>query len=184
MEYSIHEHKHRFGVWAAGRASSVKNCRFSVKTGKELLESTLLDEFGNRIQVPEQLPSSEELDKIHKKWRKTIRDLGKTKFNLPISHGIAAKLINCYTKAVFVCGGYHDDPYVQALHPPVDALLLQSLNKGDLKRKELWEKAWKWRWSNFNSDQYSQVINGIRDACRENDLPGLWGIEFFWRGFQ
>ena len=27
--------------------------------------------------------------------------------NLTFTHGVAAKLINCYLKSRFVCGGYH-----------------------------------------------------------------------------
>lgn len=38
VEYTIDEHRHRFAAWAASRAASVINCRFSVEQGKKILE--------------------------------------------------------------------------------------------------------------------------------------------------
>jgi hypothetical protein len=38
MPYSIEEHRHRFAVWAAGRAATVNGCRFKVEQGKEIIE--------------------------------------------------------------------------------------------------------------------------------------------------
>jgi hypothetical protein len=51
---------------------------------------------------------------------------------------VAAKLINVYLKAVFVCGGQHSNKRVKSLHPPIDSQLLDELynqNIGDLKRE-------------------------------------------------
>lgn len=36
-EFDIKNHKHKFAVWAAGRAASVKDQRFSVESAKNLL---------------------------------------------------------------------------------------------------------------------------------------------------
>ena len=38
-EYDIKEHTHRFAAWAASRAASVKDFRFSVAKGKSWIEA-------------------------------------------------------------------------------------------------------------------------------------------------
>ena len=47
--YTIEEHKHRFAVWAASRASSVKGCRFSVLQGKMIIENSKLKQFVDAV---------------------------------------------------------------------------------------------------------------------------------------
>jgi hypothetical protein len=98
------------------------------------------------------------------------------------THGIAAKLINIYLKGIFVCGGHAAHPNVEAIHPPIDSLLLEELyknNVGGLKKE--WTIARKIRWSKFDSNQYEYVINLIR--MTSNGSP-LWKIESFWCGHQ
>lgn len=102
---------------------------------------------------------------------------------LDFTHGVAAKLINVYQKACFVCGGQDTDPRVQALHPPIDGLLLKELyrkNVGELRQE--WSKARTIRWSKFTTDEYQNVITSIRSALGKN-VP-LWHIEKHWRGYQ
>ena len=68
---------------------------------------------------------------------------------------MAAKLINCYLKSRFVCGGHHSHERVRNLHPPIDAVLLKTLadvNLGGYERQ--WQQAGRTRWSKFNSEQY------------------------------
>jgi hypothetical protein len=81
-----------------------------------------------------------------------------------------------------VCGGHYEHPCVQALHPPIDSLLLEALKKHDFSHRELWRKAGPW--SKFSSDKYSEIIKGVQEVCAEYHFPGLWGIEFLWRGFR
>src|SRR5271167_3585902 len=102
MVYSIHEHKHRFSAWAASRAASVKNCRFSVENGKEIIECAGLQQL---LVGPEFLPEPQKVDATHFDWRVAIISAAKGK-RLKFSHGVAAKLINVYLKAGVVCGGH------------------------------------------------------------------------------
>jgi hypothetical protein len=120
----LEEHKHRFAAWAASRAESTsKTARFSVEKGEHVLEAIGLN---RDLAHPDQLPSSSEIDVAHRQWRrKAIKVAGR--LELPFTHGVAAKLINIYCKSRFVCGGFHEDPSVAALHPPVDSLLLDTL---------------------------------------------------------
>lgn len=86
--YTIKEHKHRYAAWAASRAASVKNCRFSVAMGKEMIEKCGLDQF---VDKPSSLPEPQDIDNKHREWRKQVIDAGK-KHGIEITHGVAAKL--------------------------------------------------------------------------------------------
>lgn len=178
-QYTINEHTHLVAAWAASRAASVQKCRFNVKQGRVLLETVGLNlDFCNL----QNLPSPDAIDEKHKQWREAIIALAKTTLAKPMSHGVAAKLINCYLKMRFVCGGCSDHKNVVSLHPPIDRILLKTLaikNIGNHKRE--WKKLHDVGWSNFNSDQYEEVINLVR--LTQQDAP-LWMIEEFWPGNQ
>lgn len=179
MLYSIHEHKHRFSAWAAGRAANVNGCRFSVEQARTILEGANLKQL---LAGPEQLPDPLKIDDTHREWRKAVIGTAKIQ-GLDFTHGVAAKLINIYLKAGFVCGGHDTDPRVQALHPPIDGLLLEELYHRDVGGlRHEWNKARATRWSNFTSDQYENVILSIRKALGRN-VP-LWEVEQYWRGYQ
>jgi hypothetical protein len=176
--YTIEEHQHRFASWAAGRAASVKGCRFKVHQAKAILEAVGFDaSFSN----PADLPNPRESDRTHREWRDgLIRAAGQQ--GLHVTHGVAAKLINCYVKVRFVCAGNHDHARVKAMHPPIDEVLLTrlaELNVGGFESD--WKAARAIRWSKFDSDQYETVINLIRRSLP--DQP-LWKIEEYWAGHR
>ncbi len=178
MSYTIEEHKHRFSAWAAGRAASVNGCRFTVEQAKAILESTHMNQL---LADPNNLPTPQEIDNSHRIWRNNVIDAAQNQ-GLAFTHGIASKLINIYLKAGFVCGGHHEHERVQALHPPIDSVLLDELSARDIGGfRCAWNKARSTRWSNFNSEQYETVIKNIRNALPNK---GLWEVEQYWRGFQ
>jgi hypothetical protein len=179
MNYSIDEHKHRYSAWAASRAASVKNCRFEVADGKEIIEAIGLRSFGGS---PDALPEPNGMDSAHRRWRDeaiaAANRLGVSNF----SHGIAAKLINVYLKGMVVCGGHHNHPRAVNLHPPIDRLLLDALYANNVGgSQEAWRNARAQRWSKFTSDQYEAVIAEIKRAMAGSPL---WRVESHWRGFQ
>lgn len=179
MPYTIADHRHRYAAWAASRAASTKSCRFEVLQGKEFLESVGLQ---NLIPDIESLPRPAEIDVRHREWRNSAIAAAAARGLVGFSHGIAAKLINVYLKGVSVCGGCEAHPSVQALHPPIDSLLLYTLyaeNVGRLKAR--WQTARKLRWSKLNSEQYEDVISAIRQAM---GTTPLWLVEEHWRGHQ
>lgn len=178
LPYGIELHQHRFAAWAASRAASVNNCRFSVEQGRAVLEES---GFKASFSRPELLPEPYDIDEVHRKWRVEIVGAAKSR-ELPFTHGVAAKLVNIYLKSRFVCGGHHAHKRVQSLHPPVDAVLLKSLAELNVggNAKE-WRRAAKTRWSRFGSEDYEQVIALIRESL--NGDP-LWMIEEHWRGNQ
>ncbi|MCB2141089.1 hypothetical protein KQH27_00110 [bacterium] len=179
MPYSIEEHRHRFAAWAASRASTVNGCRFRVSKGQKIIELSGLMKIGENIDY---LPNPDEFDDYHREWRYCIIEQAH-KYQLPFTHGIAAKLINIYLKSIYVCGGQHDDQRVKAIHPPIDSVLLDSLcenNTGELFND--WQVAQKIRWSKLESKQYEDLI-----GCIKKVIPvgvGLWFIEEHWQGYQ
>lgn len=178
--YTIDDHNHRFAAWAAGRAASTSTGRFPVETGRKLLESC---GFMAAMASPEALPEAAMIDRVHASWRATMKSVAMTAApGVPFTDGIAAKLINCYLKARFVCGGFAQHPKVAALHPPIDRLLLAEMAQNNFAgRAPNWRKARNLGWSNFDGPQYQEVIDGIRFGL--NGQP-LWIIEQFWQGHQ
>jgi hypothetical protein len=176
--YGIEKHKHLFAAWAAGRAASVKGCRFSVEQGREVLEAC---GFTYEFATLEQLPTAESMDDQHRRWRNAAIGAAESR-GLMSTHGVAAKLINIYLKSRFVCGGHHSHERVRALHPPIDDVLLRILAGSDFGGfGRDWRSARSTRWSRLDSDQYENVIKLIRVGLK--DAP-LWMIEQFWRGNQ
>lgn len=177
--YLIDLHQHRFAAWAAATAASAsKLCRFSVHQGVAILEAS---GFTAALSTPAQLPAPAELDQRHHAWRMNVITAA-LRNQLQFTHGVAAKLINVYLKGRFVCGGHHLHPHVQALHPPIDAVLLQQLADDDVGGyAAAWRQFHHWRWSKFTSAQYQTVIDTIRLSH-----PGqpLWTIEEHWQGHQ
>lgn len=176
--YSIEEHGHRFAAWAAAIAAKASpKCRFSVENGKKILEACGFDES---FTSPDKLPKPSLFDKKHAEWRdkaiKVAAIIGVKGFK----DGVAAKLINCYLKVRFVCGGYHEDERVKNMHPPIDSLLLKGLIQNKEGRfKQQWREFHKKGWSNFESNDYQEVIDLMRKFM--GDEP-LWKIEEYWPG--
>ena len=105
-----------------------------------------------------------------------------TNQKLNFTHGVAAKLINIYLKAGFVCGGHHADARVQALHPPIDSVLLAELSAQNVGGfRSFWDETRQIRWSKFDSQQYETVIDNIRISMPNQ---ALWEVEQYWRGYQ
>jgi hypothetical protein len=180
MEYTIHEHQHRLAAWAASTAASAsKLCRFKVHQGIAILEAS---GFNPSFSNPDRLPDSRNIDSKHEEWRTAIIETAKIK-NLEFSHGIAAKLINCYLKVRFVCGGHHEHERVKSLHPPIDRLLLGRLAKIDFgKQSKQWRQFCLQGWSTYDSQTYENVIALIRQTLGIGNP--LWKIEEHWEGHQ
>lgn len=180
MPYSIELHSHRLAAWAASRAASVKGCRFTVETGVRILEGSGFNP--ECLPDPNALPDPSQLDKIHRDWRNKIIT-NATKNGCTFTHGVAAKLINCYLKVRFVCGGTHTHERVALLHPPIDDLLLKAMAQVKFGgHTTSWREFRQKRWSKFDSDTYEAVITQIRSSLPEN--APLWTVEEHWGGFQ
>ena len=176
--YGIERHRHLFAAWAAGRAASVTGCRFKVKQGLDILESCGFDED---FATPERLPALAKTDVYHRAWRRQVVSQAE-RHNLTFTHGVAAKLINCYLKSRLVCGGYHTHARVRNLHPPIDDVMLRTLARQDIGgyRKE-WQRARTARWSKLDSNGYERLTHLIRRCLKGKPL---WMIEQYWQGYR
>ncbi len=92
---------------------------------------------------------------------------------------MAAKLINCYLKVRFVCGGHHENEKVKFIHPPIDSVLLKEIKRKFSNIKGV--KGLDASWSNFDEKAYKNAITVIREITK--DQP-LWKIEEYWQGFR
>jgi len=170
--YKLFEHKHRFSAWAASRAASVIGCRFSVEVGQEILDTI------KNIALPN---NQKEFNEFHLTQRTTIISKAKM-LKLNFSHGVAAKLLNCYYKSMYVNDESIDIKIRNIIHPPIDSLLLESLYKNDVGgAKKKWKKAKNIRWSKFSSVDYQEVIDEIIKIYNQE---GLWKVEEYWSGYQ
>lgn len=177
--YCIADHRHRLAAWTASRAASVNRCRFKVKDGVAILEAAGFDE---RFDSPDQLPKPDQFDKAHSVWRAKIISAARRR-RKKFTPGVAAKLINCYLKVKFVCGGFHNHPRVTAIHPPIDDLLLKGLAENNVGGyQDKWKALRKKRWSKFKTQHYTQAIALIRNSLGKK--TPLWKIEKYWKGFQ
>jgi len=178
VPYSIAEHKHRYAAWAASRAASTQKCRFKVQQGKGILEEIGLFSLKGD---PNSLPFPTEVDGKHREWRNAAISAAEALRLDGFSHGVAAKLINVYLKSVFVCAGHEEHLRVAALHPPIDRLLLDSLQMTASNQSAEWAAARRIGWTQLSSDQYESLVKTIRLVCADNPL---WQIESHWRGYQ
>lgn len=196
MRYSEFEHRYRFAAWCASRAaSSSRKCRFSVRQGVEIANRVNLFQLARGW---EELPHPSEFDQWHRKLRRQIicaakQILGDRHF----THGVAAKFINVYMKALFAASAQErlseeNRAKLNVIHPPVDRLLINGLiaaeDENTCSDKLLWKKVNLSRtrngyggWSSLNSEEYEKIVHAIR---RVTDGKGLWRIEKYWKGFQ
>jgi hypothetical protein len=171
--YDIYEHVHRFASWAASTGARQGNHRLKGEAGLKIIEGAGLDEVlkgGTKS-----LPDKNCADKWHREWRKKIVRNARIQ-GLTFSHGVAAKLINVYLKAGFVTIANKNDKKVGALHPPVDAAVLDGLRAGD----QDFPRGLKW--SKLTSGEYEAVIDKIR--IQLGSEKRLWMIERHFRGYR
>jgi hypothetical protein len=177
--YSIELHSHRLAAWAASTAARTRGLyAFKVKVGTPILEGA---GFTQAFSL-HSLPAIAEVDQVHRQWRDRVL-LAANANGCTFTDGVAAKLINCYLKVRFVCGGHDADPRVSALHPPIDRVLLKKLAKENFGgHRANWLSLHDKAWTKFNSQDYEKTIHLIR-ASLPDGAP-LWAIEEYWQGYQ
>jgi hypothetical protein len=181
-------HRHRFAAWCASTAAkSSPNCRFSVERGVRLIESCGLQELS---EAWGNVPTAETFDHRHRIWREHLiaaaPDIIGSGKRRRFTAGVAAKLINCYLKPLYITGVIDDIPQERrslrdAMHPPIDRILLQTLaaeNVGSMRLE--WKRFADIGWSNFSHEQYQQVIEMVRAVTKGQ----LWTIEEHWGGHR
>lgn len=177
LPYDIHEHQHRFAAWAAASAAATIRRPFRVKTGVAWLVSVGLN-AELRIQ---QLPTTEsDFDEWHREMRQRLVEASQSR----LTHGQAAKLINCYLKARFINIFSTELKSTRVAHPPIDALLLLDILHANLLTGDdecIIRDLQMAGWSNWSSDRYEQAIDILRSIDRTQPF---WMIEKHWVGYR
>ena len=201
------EYCHRFAAWAAATAARASpSCKFTVEDGRAIIEEVGL----KKLSGPDgwvNLPDPDKFDSWHERKRSDIcisaavMQIKRRKEKFEFTPGVAAKLINVYLKVLFL-GGVHEknlsaanQKKQDAIHPPVDSVLLTGLRKelrpnqdieDHLKKKVL--RLTNMRWSQLNSCEYQEIICMFREIIRVKNTgsvdKGLWTIEKYWKGNQ
>jgi len=190
--YNAGEHRFRFAAWCGATAARAsKNCRFPVKAGVDLIRK--VDGLRAIADSLDHLPDDGYFDDAHHGWCDRMLSVAKPGIGAGFTYGVAAKLVNCYLKAMVV-GERFEAPDRETtrcdhVHPPVDRVLLSELEVVEKiagnPRAENWKKLRKIGWSNFSEQDYRSAMLLIREKVTEDvGRPQLWQIERYWRGHQ
>jgi hypothetical protein len=176
MAYDLAEHRHRFAVWAAARAT-----QRGFTTVRNLRAALGATDIRRRLDTPSTFGcSAAEFDEMHLRWCSTIcsslTDRGIAKKRA--THGRAAKLVAVYLKALVLLGERWDSPFAHNMHPPVDRILLQGLATSKML-KSSHQSAWRSvNWTELDRVGYESLIGQLR-AVVHADKP-FWIIEEYW----
>ncbi len=182
-EYTFAEHRRRFAGWAAVTAARSSNkCRFTREEGLQLIEQVGLLDYSEWKDIP----SPQEFDTEHLALRNALRKAANNVLRVEpqrFTHGVAAKLLNCYFKALYLSGpcleviNSENRNKANSLHPPIDRLLLAELARRNIGGVAgFWHAQYTRGWSNFSSEEYQSTIDEIRRVTAGK----LWQIEQYW----
>ncbi|QDI76750.1 MULTISPECIES: hypothetical protein [Leisingera] len=144
--------------------------------------------FKNFCDGSSSLPEPSHFDACHARWRQQVIDSAEIAGLTGFSHGRAAKLINVFLKSIYLTDfqrpveGVHQElSKVDAIHPPIDRVLLSALETcGSPGLQIALRTCGKCSWTKMGSDTYQHLI----DAIREETAGRLWTIEAYWQGYQ
>ena len=175
MSYDLNEHRHRFAVWAAARAS--QRGFTQVKHLRDALQATDIQKI---LSDPQTLQfSAIQFNAQHRRWCSTIcSSLAQSLPRSDVPYGRAAKLVAVYLKAIVIMGDVWDSSLGRNLHPPIDRILLQALARSD-RITSVHQAAWRSiNWTQLDEIRYYELIDQLRGAIPD-DAP-FWTIEEYW----
>lgn len=171
--YQIKEHRHRFSVWAAARATQRGFSK--VDTLQKALEVCGVREFLDTANLEDM--DATRFEAIHRRWCMSVVAFLK-KARIPnVTFGRAAKLIAMYLKSVVVLGPGSGTAFARVAHPPIDGILLRNLTASPVnsKHKSQWART---KWTKLNDQQYYELIKQLRQVLG-SEKP-FWMLERFW----
>ena len=138
----------------------------------------------------------EKCEDLTKKAKEIFNDTNSGE-KLGFTYGVAAKLLNCYLKTIFVTQfidslSATEKEKVSVIHPPIDRLLINSIkNKLHLiyadtemeEKRKFWNSKDIQSWSLYEARDYKKVIGEIKQIQKKRNQP-LWMIEAYWPGHQ
>jgi len=168
MNYTFTDHLHNYAVWTAARASqrgftTTENIKYAIEA------TGLIGLINKKSRL-----SIKGFDDFHQKTaRIIIRQLKKK--GIDTTYGRAAKLIAVYIKTAIVVRDSGKSILAKIAHPPIDNILLTSLNKTN---KNLGLSGIKW--TQLTEKEYFKLI----DKLRTLNLEYFWELERYWTPVQ
>ncbi len=176
--YTFQEHIHRYAVWTAARAVSRDF------TGTENVEKAI-----DAVKLRDYFEGSDkpsDFDEWHKRkcraimaylepivpkreasTKKTYKNGGNR-----VTYGRAAKIIAVYLKTAVILPEGPTGSRSNAIHPPIDAILLKNAAKVPGFKDLANEK-----WTQFDEDRYFKVLERLKTLS----TGPLWQVEYFWK---
>lgn len=174
MSYDLSEHRHRFAVWAAARAS--QRGFTTVENLRDALQAT---DIRKVLSAPQTLQlSAGEFDALHRRWCSSICSSLRQRGIAKVTYGRAAKLIAVYLKATVIMSDGCNSSLGRNLYPPIDRILLHGLASSD-RITSPHKAAWRLiNWTQLDEPGYNQLIGQLKGAISD-DAP-FWTIEEYW----
>lgn len=174
MKYELDEHRHRFSVWAAARATQRGLC--DVATLREALEKCGVVAFLRDANLDAIGPF--EFDNHHREWCRSVVRFLRGRGLRDASFGHAAKLLGMYLKGMVVLGPGFQTAFAHAAHPPIDGILLSAIsasNELKCEHRHAWDKI---KWTQLDEAAYYRLIGELRSCAAANEP--FWKLERFW----
>jgi hypothetical protein len=174
VRYELNEHRHRFSVWAAARATQRGLC--DVGTLQKALETCGVVEFLGEADLNG--VGALEFDRRHREWCCSILQFLNRQRLADASFGHAAKLLAMYLKPMIILGPASRTSFARVAHPPIDGILLSAIAASpeiECGHKHAWAEI---RWTQLNEAAYYRLIGELR-SCVAGDEP-FWKVERFW----
>jgi len=175
VTYNLTEHRHRFAVWAAGRAAqrgftTIANLRDALEAAN--IRSVLMGSATLQLQA-------DDFEAFHRRWCSSICATLRQRQIPKITYGRAAKLVAVYLKTTVLMGDGSDTPFGQNMHPPIDRTLLQHLASSERvtsAHKLSWRSI---NWTQLTESDYYGLIAQLRELVPAG--KPFWIIEEYWQ---
>ena len=173
VPYEIIEHRHRFSVWAAARATQRGFSK--VAPLRKALEDCGVREFLDTANFED--IDATRFDAIHRQWCMSVMASLERAHICNVTFGRAAKLIAIYLKCVVVLGPRSGTAFAHIAHPPIDGILLRKLAAFyvNSEHRSKWAKT---KWTKLNDQQYYELIKQLRQVLGPEEP--FWMLEHFW----
>lgn len=177
MAYTIEEHRHRFGLWAAARSAQRGLNGGTIEVLCSAIEKSGLLEIvqGHQTEWPSDAIT---FDAAHRRWCNAICEEFRQRIGALLLYGRAAKLVAIYLKSTVINAGFEESAFAKVIHPPIDRILLQNLAK-DVRFAASHRKLWRSvSWTMLDEDRYFELIDSMRSAGLDEDA--FWKAERYW----
>jgi hypothetical protein len=174
VTYDLDQHRHRFALWAAARATQRGLC--NVSTLCQALEHCGVVVFLRSVD-PEAVTASE-FDKRHREWCRSVVRFLRRRGVTAATFGRAAKLTAMYLKTMVVLDPTSKTTLARVVHPPIDSILLSAISSSaeiTCGHAHTWGTT---KWTQLNEASYYKLINELRCCVTANDP--FWTLERFW----